>query len=85
MSKVTVVGPPVSNGLKANFGSSNVATKGVNYAALLETNFIPDEADLAGIALMAQPLRRAATECPDAKIVAGGYSQGEAMTHRTVE
>ncbi|KAK9781643.1 putative Cutinase [Seiridium cardinale] len=64
----TVVGPHISNGLKANFGSSNVATESVNNTALLETNFIPGEADLAGIALMAQRLRRAATECPDAKI-----------------
>lgn len=71
--KGTIVGPPVSDGLKRNFGANNVATEGVNYAALLSTNFLPGGADPAGIALMANLLNRAATECPNSKIVAGGY------------
>ncbi|KAH8199711.1 hypothetical protein TruAng_006119 [Truncatella angustata] len=81
----TIVGPPVSNGLKAKFGATKVATEGVDYAALLSTNFLPGGADPVGIALMSQLLTQAATQCPNSKIVAGGYSQGAAMTHRAVE
>ncbi|KAI1851322.1 hypothetical protein JX265_000444 [Neoarthrinium moseri] len=80
-----IVGPEVSDRLKAAFGSSKVATEGVTYAALLSTNFLPGGADLAGISLMTSLLTRAATQCPNSKIVAGGYSQGAAMTHRAVE
>lgn len=67
------VGPPTSNGLKQEFGSTNVATEGVDYPALLSTNLLPGGADLGGIATMRSLLSRAATQCPDSAIVAGGY------------
>jgi len=50
-----------------------VATEGVNYSALLSTNFIRGGADPAGIAEMKRLLRKANTECPDSRILVGGY------------
>ncbi|KAF4550801.1 Cutinase-like protein 9 [Elsinoe fawcettii] len=81
----TIIGPPVSNGLKARYGVNNVATQGVNYAALLTTNFIPNGGDPQGIQDMKNQLTTAANKCPNTKIVAGGYSQGAAITHQAIE
>ncbi|KAH8666893.1 cutinase [Xylariales sp. PMI_506] len=79
-----IVGPEVSDGLKSHYGASNVATQGVDYAAALSTNFLPGQADPAGIATMVSLLTNATQSCPNSKIVAGGYSQGAAMTHDAV-
>lgn len=62
-----------------------MATEGIDYAALLSTNFLPGGADYAGIAEMKDLLNQAATRCPASKIVVGGYSQGAALVHRAVE
>ncbi|KAI1491415.1 carbohydrate esterase family 5 protein [Biscogniauxia mediterranea] len=78
------VGPPMSDGLKAAFGVENVATQGVDYYGFLETNFYPGGAPPWGIYDM-QVLLTTAAACPDSKIVAGGYSQGAALTHRAIE
>ncbi|KAI0129152.1 cutinase [Xylariales sp. AK1849] len=78
------IGVPLSDGLKNTLGDATVATQGVDYAALISTNLDPGGADPAGITEMADLLASAATECPDAKIVAGGYSQGAAVTHGAV-
>ncbi|KAI5924438.1 carbohydrate esterase family 5 protein [Camillea tinctor] len=78
------VGPPLSDGLKAAFGVENVATQGVDYYGFLETNFYPGGAPPWGIYDMQVLLSTAAT-CPNSKIVAGGYSQGAALTHRAIE
>lgn len=57
-----------------------------SYAALLSTNFLPGGADPAGIRRMASQLTEAATKCgANSILVAGGYSQGAALTHRAVE
>jgi hypothetical protein len=71
--KGTIIGPEVANGLKASLGDAEVAAQGVDYAAALETNFLPGGADPAGIAVMVSLLNQAASQCPDAKIVTGGY------------
>ncbi|KAL7624964.1 hypothetical protein AAE478_004178 [Parahypoxylon ruwenzoriense] len=78
------VGPRLSDGLKAAFGPTNVATQGVDYWGFIETNFYPGGAPPWGIYDM-QLLLSAAATCPDSKIVAGGYSQGAALTHRAIE
>ncbi|KAI1215150.1 carbohydrate esterase family 5 protein [Annulohypoxylon truncatum] len=78
------VGPALSDGLKAVFGPANVATQGVDYWGFIETNFYPGGAPPWGIYDMQLLLNSAAT-CPDSKIVAGGYSQGAALTHRAIE
>jgi cutinase len=67
------VGPPTSDGLKRAFGSSRVATEGVDYAAALSTNFLPGGADPAGIADMVSLFNNAASKCPNSVIVAAGY------------
>jgi cutinase len=81
----STVGPPTSNGIKSAFGVSNVAAEGIDYAALLSTNFLPGGADLAGIREMKDLLNDAATRCPSSKLVVAGYSQGAALVHRAVE
>lgn len=62
-----------------------MAVQGVDYAAALNTNFLPGGADPAGIETMAGLINQAATQCPDSTILVGGYSQGAAMVHRVVE
>jgi len=79
----TICGPPTANGVKANFDS--VAVQGIDYGALLSTNFLPGGADPAGIAEMKDLIGQANSQCPDSMLVVGGYSQGAALTHRAVE
>ncbi|KAK3991457.1 cutinase-domain-containing protein [Cladorrhinum sp. PSN332] len=81
----TVCGPPTANGLKEKFGADAVAVEGIEYAALLSTNFLPGGADLAGIREMRRLIQRATAQCPDSHLVVGGYSQGAALAHRAVE
>lgn len=80
-----ICGPPTANGLKSNFGSDAVAVEGVDYGARLSTNFLPGGADPAGVQEMQRLIQQATTQCPDSKLVVGGYSQGAALTHRAVE
>ncbi|KAK4447102.1 cutinase-domain-containing protein [Podospora aff. communis PSN243] len=79
------VGPALSNGLKAYYGAENVASQGVNYLGLIETNFYPGGGPPYGIYEMQVLLANAAIYCPQSKIVAAGYSQGAAITHRAIE
>ncbi|KAF2017452.1 carbohydrate esterase family 5 protein [Aaosphaeria arxii CBS 175.79] len=81
----TVVGPPTSNGLKANFGADNVATEGIEYAAALAPNALPGGTDAKSKKLMQDTINAMASQCPDSTIVVGGYSQGAAVCHRAVE
>jgi cutinase len=80
----TIVGPDVANGLKDAF-PGKVAVQGVDYAALLSTNFVPGGADPLGIREMKSILNDAMSQCPDSVIVTGGYSQGAAVNHRVIE
>ncbi|KAI0414226.1 cutinase [Xylaria grammica] len=81
----TVVGPGVADQLKKRVGSSRVAVQGVNYAALLSTNYLPGGTDAASEAEMKDLLNLAHTKCPNSLIVTGGYSQGGAVNHRAIE
>ncbi|KAF1983340.1 carbohydrate esterase family 5 protein [Aulographum hederae CBS 113979] len=81
----SLVGPPVANGLKDRLGRNNVAVQGVNYAAGLTTNFLPSGGDPLGVRDMTSQFETASRRCPSTKIVAGGYSQGAAITHESVE
>lgn len=80
-----MVGPQTASRLKQEFGSDRVAIQGIDYPALLSTNFLPGGADLGGIREMRNLLTQAANDCPDSSILAGGYSQGAALVHRAVE
>lgn len=81
----TICGPQTGEGLKENFGADNVAVEGIDYAAALSTNFLPGGADPAGIDEMVELIGQVAADCPESKLVVGGYSQGAALTHRAVE
>ncbi|KAH9875389.1 hypothetical protein J1614_004881 [Plenodomus biglobosus] len=81
----TIVGPPTSNGLKQAFGADAVATEGIDYAASIGTNALPGGTDSSSKNLMQDILTSMASQCPDSIIVTGGYSQGAAVNHRTIE
>ncbi|KKY22391.1 putative cutinase 1 [Diplodia seriata] len=74
------VGPALANQLQSQF---DVAVQGVDYPAGLTTNFFGGS--LIGISEMRDMFNLAASKCPDTIIVGGGYSQGAALTHRSVE
>ncbi|PYH90734.1 cutinase-domain-containing protein [Aspergillus ellipticus CBS 707.79] len=73
----TVVGPEVASKLQSLTGNS-VSVEGVNYPA-----------DFAGImtlgsegaSTMAQMVKSALSQCPNTKVVLGGYSQGSMVVH----
>ncbi|KAI0502744.1 cutinase [Xylaria bambusicola] len=81
----TVVGPGVATQLKRRVGSQRVAVQGVDYAALVSTNFLPGGTDAISEAEMKRLFNLADTRCPDSQIVVGGYSQGGAVVHRAME
>ncbi|KAF2198067.1 cutinase precursor [Delitschia confertaspora ATCC 74209] len=81
----TIVGPPTSDALKRTFGANNVATEGIDYAALLSTNALPGGTDALSERLMQNTLNSMAEKCPNSVIVTGGYSQGAAVNHRAIE
>jgi cutinase len=69
------MGPVVCKGLKSKLGASNVACQGVGgaYKAGLAENVYPKGTTDAAIKVAKDHLRSAATRCPQAKIVSGGY------------
>ena len=62
-----------------------VATEGITYAAALAPNALPGGTDAKSKQAMQDVLNAMATQCPDAVILAGGYSQGAAVSHRAIE
>lgn len=62
-----------------------VATEGIKYAAALAPNALPGGTDAKSKKAMADILNAMATQCPDSVILAGGYSQGAAVSHRAIE
>lgn len=81
----TICGPPTANGLRKSLGANAVAVEGVEYEALMSTNYLPGGADLNGISEMKRLIGQVASQCPKSKLVVGGYSQGAAVTHRAIE
>jgi cutinase len=63
----------------------DVAIEGVNYSAGVGGNLTPQGADAAGIKVAQDLFRSAATKCPAAALMGGGYSQGAALMHRAIE
>jgi cutinase len=63
----------------------SLAVEGVTYGAGVPGNLTPGGGDPAGIAECTKDYNLAATKCPNTIIIGGGYSQGAAITHRTVE
>jgi len=81
------MGPTVCRGLKSKFGAGNVACQGVGgaYKAGLAENVYPKGTTDAAIRVAKDLLKQAATKCPAASIVSGGYSQGSALMMNAVK
>ncbi|KAL5418039.1 hypothetical protein PMIN03_001275 [Paraphaeosphaeria minitans] len=69
----TVIGPPLGNELRKEYGQ-DLQIEGINYAALLSTNYLPGGTDLVAELEMRGILNDINRRCPQAVIVSGGYS-----------
>ncbi|KAG8623082.1 hypothetical protein KVT40_008058 [Elsinoe batatas] len=76
-------GPQVCDGLKARYGSANVACQGIGgaYTAGLLENLLPAGTSNDAINEGLRLFNLANTKCPSTIIVGGGYSQGAAVIH----
>jgi cutinase len=75
----------VANGLAQKYGSSLwVQGVGGPYAATLEDNALPTGTSQAAIDEATRMFTMANTKCPEAAVVAGGYSQGTAVMSNSV-
>jgi cutinase len=62
-----------------------VAVEGVPYSAAVQGNTTPQGADAKGIRAASKLFNDVASKCPKAAILGGGYSQGAALMHRSIE
>lgn len=83
LSQGQIIGGKLVPELRKVFPS--LAVEGVEYGAGVAGNLTPGGGDPAGIKEATKDYNLAATKCPETVIVGGGYSQGAAITHRTVE
>ncbi|KAJ2906797.1 carbohydrate esterase family 5 protein [Zalerion maritima] len=81
------LGPPLADALESEYGASNVWIQGVGgaYEALLSTNVLPRFTTQEAIDEAHNHFKDAQSKCPDAAIVAGGYSQGSAVIVGAIE
>ncbi|CBX90795.1 similar to gi/157830726/pdb/1CUA/A Chain A [Plenodomus lingam JN3] len=77
----TLTGPPLANGLERIYGANQVWVQGVGgpYTADLGSNALPGGSSPAAFNEGVRLFNLAAKKCPNAAIVAGGYSQGAAL------
>lgn len=75
------VGPSTCSALKESYGDNAVACQGVGGAYLgdLGSNALPDGTTQAALDESTKMFNLANSKCPNAKVVAGGYSQGAAV------
>ncbi|KAI9926226.1 hypothetical protein ASPWEDRAFT_115688 [Aspergillus wentii DTO 134E9] len=83
----SVVGPEVCVALKGNLGADKVGCQGVGgaYTAGLVENALPQSTAPQAIWAATSYFKKAASKCPNMKIVAGGYSQGSAVIDNSVQ
>lgn len=76
-----VLGGPIGSALESECGAGSVWVQGVSgpYTAGLYDNMQVDGAAPDAIGEMVRLLGKASEDCPEATIVAGGYSQGSAL------
>jgi cutinase len=78
-------GPNVANGLEARYGNSLwVQGVGGPYTAGLAENFLPAGTSRAAIDEAKRLFTMANQKCPNAAVVAGGYSQGTAVMSNAI-
>ncbi|EJT69761.1 hypothetical protein GGTG_12644 [Gaeumannomyces tritici R3-111a-1] len=75
------VGPLMFNALAALLGTNKLAVQGVTYPASILGFLLGGDPD--GANTMTAHVARAATQCPNTKIILSGYSQGAQLVHRT--
>ncbi len=81
----TLVGPNVATGLSTRYpGSVWVQGVGGAYTAGLAENFLPAGTSSGAINEAKRLINLAASKCPSASIVLGGYSQGTAVVGNAV-
>jgi len=80
------LGPIVGQKLEAALKKKlpGMQTFAVGYAASLLTNLSTERTDKASIEEGKKAFEKAASACPNAKIIGGGYSQGAAVMHNTI-
>ncbi|TLD15533.1 uncharacterized protein PgNI_02535 [Pyricularia grisea] len=78
-------GPALGNALKTRLGAARVAVQGVSYSASLLGNLNPGGAPASEATSFRTLIGQVASQCPNARIVVSGYSQGGALVHRAVE
>ncbi|CAG8087264.1 unnamed protein product [Penicillium salamii] len=76
-----VVGPEVATQLKSLTGNK-VAVQGVTYPASVAGNA---QMGAAGGPTMAKLVKQALSQCPNTKVVVGGYSQGSMVVHNAAK
>jgi len=81
-----IIGPAVCSGLKTRL-AGRVACQGVGggYKAKLQDNGNPKGTSAAATQEAVKVFQQAASKCPNAKIVFGGYSQGGAVMHTAIQ
>nr|Q96UT0.1 RecName: Full=Cutinase 2; AltName: Full=Cutin hydrolase 2; Flags: Precursor [Fusarium vanettenii]AAL18696.1 cutinase 2 [Fusarium haematococcum] len=81
------LGPSIASKLESAFGRDGVWIQGVGgaYRATLGDNSLPRGTSSAAIREMLGLFQQANTKCPDATLIAGGYSQGAALGAASVE
>ncbi|KAJ5363408.1 hypothetical protein N7541_004252 [Penicillium brevicompactum] len=82
----TVVGPEVCDDLKLQLGGK-VGCQGIGgaYTAGLAENFLPQNTAPQDVQAAVDVFNKCNTKCPNAKIVAGGYSQGSAVIDDAIQ
>lgn len=80
------LGAPLGSALERKYGADQVWVQGVGgpYDATVPGNLMSRGSTPQAIAEMGRLLKMANTKCPDAKVVAGGYSQGAALAAAAV-
>ncbi|EAW19003.1 carbohydrate esterase family 5 protein [Aspergillus fischeri NRRL 181] len=73
----SIAGPPVATKLRSLL-NNKVVVQGVDYPASIEGNAM---LGAAGGPTMASLVKQALSQCPDTKVVVGGYSQGAMVVH----